>query len=183
MIFKEKETTLKDGRKCVLRPVQPDDALGMIEYLKMTSGESPFLLRYPEEVRFTEEKERELLSLRLKDETGFMMLAEIAGVIAGNCGIVPEGGYRRVKHRCGFAIALKKAYWHLGLGSEMMKYALELAQQMGYEQVELEVVDGNDRAKALYERFGFEVYGKSPRALKYDDGSYRDEYDMVKIFI
>ena len=52
---------------------------------------------------------------------------------------------------------------------------------MKYEQVELEVVDGNNRAKNLYERFGFRETGRNFRALKYDDGSYRDEYKMVKI--
>ena len=63
-----------------------------------------------------------------------------------------------------------------------MEYALELAEKMGYEQMELGVVEGNDRAKALYERFGFEVTGKTPRAMKYDDGSYKDEYAMTKVF-
>lgn len=66
-------------------------------------------------------------------------------------------------------------------GSAMLGYALELSKQLGYEQVELEVVCGNDRAKALYERFGFEVTGRNVRALKFDDGSYRDEEIMVKL--
>ncbi len=182
MRFEEKRVELKDGRKCVLRAVQPKDANGMIEYLKITSGETAFLLRNADEVKYTEEAERELLQRRLDDEGGFMMLAEIDGIIAGNCGIVSKGGYRRTNHRCGFAIALKKDYWHLGLGSEMMKYALELAEKIGYEQIELEVVDGNARAKSLYESFGFEVTGRNLRALKYDDGSYKDEYVMIKVF-
>ena len=62
-----------------------------------------------------------------------------------------------------------------------MEYAFILAKEMGYEQVELEVVDGNERAKSLYKRFGFQETGKNYRSLKYDDGSYRDEYRMVKI--
>ncbi len=49
-----------------------------------------------------------------------------------------------------------------------------------YEQIELEVVEGNNRAKNLYERFDFKETGKNLRALKYDDGSYRDEYIMIK---
>lgn len=110
-----------------------------------------------------------------------MMVAEVDGLIAGNCGIVSNGNLRRVYHRCGFAIALKENYWKLGIGSAMMEYAFSLAKKMGYEQIELEVVDGNVRAKNLYERFGFKETGKIFRALKYDDGSYRDEYKMVKI--
>lgn len=53
---------------------------------------------------------------------------------------------------------------------------------MGYEQAEPEVAEGNVNAKALYEKAGFQVTGKSLRALKYDDGSYRDEYIMIKVF-
>ena len=63
----------------------------------------------------------------------------------------------------------------------MMQYLEELARQIGYEQIELEVVDGNDTAKALYEKCGFVETGKHVRALKYDDGSYRDEFIMSKI--
>ena len=57
----------------------------------------------------------------------------------------------------------------------------ELARQIGYEQIELEVVDGNDTAKRLYEKCGFVETGKHVRALKYDDGTYRDEYIMIKV--
>ena len=88
---------------------------------------------------------------------------------------------RRVRHRCGFAIALKRQYWNAGLGTAMMGYALSLARDMGYEQVELEVVEGNERAKRLYEKMGFVETGRTLRSLRYDDGSYRDEICMAKI--
>lgn len=182
MNFENKTIELKDGRKCVLRPTVPNDAQSMIEYLKIISGETEFVLRNADEVYFTEEKEREILQAKLDSPNELMMVAEIDGENAGNCSIGSRGGLRRIKHRCGFAIALKKRYWNLGIGTAMTDYAMELAEKMGYEQAELEVVDGNDRAKALYEKAGFEVTGKHLRALKYDDGSYRDDYIMVKIF-
>ncbi len=47
--------------------------------------------------------------------------------------------------------------------------------------MELEVAEGNNRAKSLYEKMGFVEEGKNIRALKYDDGTYRDEYKMIKI--
>ena len=50
MRFPEKEILLKDGRKCILRPAGPDDAADMIEYMKVTAAETPWLLRYPDEV-------------------------------------------------------------------------------------------------------------------------------------
>lgn len=183
MIFEKKMIHLKDGRICTLRPVEEKDAEAMIEYLRMVSAETPFLLRNEDEVTYTVDAEEQLLKNKRNALREMMMVAEVEGVIAGNCGIVSSGNLRRVAHRCGFAIALKEAYWNLGIGSAMMDYAFSLAKEMGYEQMELEVVEGNTRAKSLYERFGFIETGKNVRALKYDDGTYRDEYKMMKSLI
>lgn len=182
MIFEKKEINLKDGRKCLLRSVEISDAEDMLEYLRMVSSETLFILRNEDEVTYTVEEERSLLEKVRNHPREIMMVAEVEGIIAGNCAIASVGNVRRVYHRCDFAIALKKAYWELGIGSALMEYAFSLAKGIGYEQVELEVVDGNSRAKGLYERFGFKETGKIIRALKYDDGSYRDEYKMIKIF-
>ncbi len=181
MVFEEKKITLKDGRAGILRSVEVRDAQNMIEYLRIVSSQTPFLLRNEDEVTYTVEAEEQLLENKRNTPREIMMVAEVEGIIAGNCGIVSNGNLRRVYHRCGFAIALKEEYWSMGIGSAMMEYAFYLAKEMRYEQVELEVVDGNNRAKNLYERFGFRETGRNFRALKYDDGSYRDEYKMVKI--
>ncbi|MDO4460271.1 MAG: hypothetical protein Q4C42_09410 [Clostridia bacterium] len=53
MLFNEKEIILKNGEKCLLRPVAVSDAQDMIDYLRTVSGETPYLLRYPDEVTFT----------------------------------------------------------------------------------------------------------------------------------
>lgn len=45
----------------------------------------------------------------------------------------------------------------------------------GVERLNLGVVLGNPAARGLYTSLGFEVYGRQPEALKYDDGTYRDE--------
>ena len=181
MKFQPRTLTLKDGRTCILCPTYPEYAEQMIEYLKLTAEETPFLLRYPDEVNYTLEAEREILGNLLENETSVMMMALVDGKVAGNCSINGRGNKRRILHRCGLAIALKKEFWNLGIGTAMMEYLEELAKQIGYEQIELEVVDGNHMAKYLYERCGFVETGKNVRALKYDDGSYRDEIIMVKV--
>lgn len=182
MLFEEKTITLKNGKSCLLSPADPHRAADMIEYLRTVSGETEFLLRYPDEVTFTEEKERKILENKINSPRELMMNALIDGEIGGNCSVSSRGEPRRIRHSCEFAIALKKKFWHLGLGTAMMEYALELAEQMGYEQIGLCVVEGNEAAKSLYEKMGFQATGKNPRVFKYDDGSYRDEFIMVKFF-
>ena len=66
-----------------------------------------------------------------------------------------------------------------GIGKALLARALELARALpGLEQVELQVVTRNRRARDLYGSFGFEGYGTEPRAL-YVDGEYLDEEHMV----
>jgi len=79
------------------------------------------------------------------------------------------------------AIALKKEFWNLGIGTAMIDYLTELAKQIGFEQMELEVVADNERGKKLYEKCGFTETGRRIRAMKYDDGTYADEIVMIKL--
>lgn len=180
MKFKEREIILKDGRKCILRPTAPDIAAEMITYLKMTSGETPWLLRNPDEVNYTLEVEKEILSRILEDPKSVMMAAVVEGKVAGNCAVNSLGDKRKTWHRCSMAIALYQAYWGLGIGTAMIGYLTELAKEIGYEQMDLEVIDGNEKAQALYRKCGFTESGRRHHAVKLDDGSYHDEILMYK---
>lgn len=181
MRFEKRTVRLKDGRTCILCPNTPEYAEEMIEYLKVTAAETPFLLRYPDEVDYTPEKEREILGRLLESERSVMMLAIVDGKVAGNCSCNPVGERRRIRHRCTMAIALKKEFWGLGIGHAMFDYLFELARTAGYEQMELGHMDGNDRARHLYDKMGFVECGRNVRAFRYDDGSYRDEILMYRL--
>ena len=180
MNFPEREITLKDGRQCILRPTCPADAAEMIEYMKVTAGETEFILRYPDEVKFTVDKEKELLGNMLGDPGTAMMCAVVDGKIAGNCAISSIGVKRKIRHRCTMAITLYKEYWNLGIGTAMIGYLTELAGQMGFSQIDLEVVAENLSARALYTKCGFIESGSRHNALKFDDGSLHDEILMYK---
>ena len=181
MKFDARTITLRDGRTCTLRPTHPDDSEAMIEYMRRTAGETPYLLRYPDEVSYTIEQERELLANVLNNPDNVMMAAVVDGKIAGNCSISGLGAKRKIRHRCAMAIALYQEYWNLGIGSAMIDYLTELAVRIGYEQIDLEVVADNTRAQTLYRKCGFTETGRRARALKFDDGTYHDELLMVKI--
>ena len=62
----------------------------------------------------------------------------------------------------------------------MLEQLLGKIKELGYEQAELTVVSGNDRAYHLYESLGFKECGRIPNANKYQDGSYADDIHMVK---
>lgn len=180
MRFEPKQVILNDGRTCTLRPTVPEDAEAMIAYLKQTSGETEYLLRYPDEVTYTPEAEKEILGRLRDDPFSVMMAAVVDGKVAGNCSINSIGTKRKIRHRCSMAIALYKEYWHLGIGTAMIEYLTELAREIGYRQMDLEVVAENRQAQALYSKCGFTESGRRHHALLFDDGSFHDEILMYK---
>lgn len=180
MKFEEKEVTLRNGTACILRSPVPADAVVMIEYLKMTSGESPFMIRYPEEVTISVEEEVEILENRLKSESDFFIAAFIHEEMAGSIGVSTVGTQYKLAHRCSLGIAIKQKFWNLGIGNILLQEALSQAGKVGYEQIELGVFSDNDKAMKLYEKFGFEVWGKIKNASRLKDGTYQDEIMMGK---
>ena len=180
MKFEEREIVLKDGRKCILKPNSPEYAEAMIEYLTKTSGETEFLLRYPDEVNYTLESEQEILQCLLEDPYVIMMAAIVDGKVAGNGSVSGIGDKRKIRHRCSMAIALYEEYWGLGIGTAMIGYMTELAREIGWHQMDLEVVAENEQAQALYKKCGFIESGRRHNALLFDDGTYHDEILMYK---
>ena len=62
----------------------------------------------------------------------------------------------------------------------MIDYMSELAAQIGWQQMDLEVVAENTAAQALYRKCGFIESGRRHHALLFDDGTYHDEVLMYK---
>jgi ribosomal protein S18 acetylase RimI-like enzyme len=50
----------------------------------------------------------------------------------------------------------------------------------GVRQLELDFIEGNARARSLYEKLGFRITGVKPDAIRMKDGSFVNEYMMVK---
>ena len=180
MNFMEKKIELKDGTECTLRSPNENDFEKMIEYLIMTSGETYFMLRYPEEVNITLDQEKEFLKSSINSDKDIMIAAFINDELAGNVGISCAGNFAKLKHRAELGISIKEKFWNKGIGSILIKEIIEQAKIMGYEQIELGVFSDNEKAMALYKKHGFEVWGNIKNAYKLKDGTYRDEIIMGK---
>ena len=180
MIFWDKAITLKDGRQCIIRSARIDDAPDLIRYLKIISSETPYLLREPEEVTITLQQEKDFIYQNIKAEKELLLVAIVDGKHIGNCAISAMGSFKRFSHRCSIGIALYQEYCGLGIGRFMMETILEVAKDCGYEQAELQVVTTNRPAIHLYKSLGFKIYGEHPHCMKYKDGTYADEFLMIK---
>ena len=181
MTYSAETFLLKKGGIATIRSVEPEDAPLMLQYMKIMLGETPFLLRTPEEFNYTPEEEARVLAGRKNDPRSLMLVAEADGQIMASADICSHGAKSRLMHRGELGISVRKDYWRQGIGSALMERLLAFAARNGYEQVELTVESQNQWALRLYLKYGFMVYGTRPHGMKYPDGSYDNDYLMVKM--
>lgn len=171
MIFEEKTIILKDGRTAILKSPCVEDAEKLLNYIKKSCSETDFFARYPEEWTTTIGQEEAWVNrLRSAPDT-LGITCYVDGEDAGNCEISFRGDMK-VSHRATIANAILKDYWNLGIGSAMFEELVSAAQNRGTEIMELEFIEGNDRARHLYEKFGFRVVCERPNMFKLKDGTY-----------
>lgn len=179
MLFKTKTVILKNGKEAILRSPTRSDAAQMLDYMKKTSMETPFLLRTPDECTVTQEQEADFLQ-NINDCCHIVMIVcEIDGKMAGNCQLSCKTRVKN-RHRAEVAIALLKDYWGLGIGTAMFEELIAIAKERNLMQLELEFMEGNDRARGLYEKMGFRIVAEKPNAFRLEDGTLLKEYYMVK---
>ena len=181
MIFSETEIQMKNGRKALLRSPCEDDAEEMLRFIRKASGETDFLMAYPEEYAdFTLEQEKAFLSSNCNNKNGLMIACVVDGRIAGSCQISFRTGMKD-RHRASVAIALLKEFWNQGIGTRMFEELFRAAgERGGIRQIELDFIEGNSRARGLYEKMGFRITGVKPDAIRMKDGSFVNEYMMLK---
>lgn len=179
MIYSTKPVVLKDGREAMFRSPIPADAAELLSFLKTCAGETHFVLREPEECTETEEQEAAYLARVNQSSTDVMIVCEVDGQIAGTCQLSFQNRMK-IRHRASIAIGLLRAYWNIGIGSAMMTELIALARKNDLLQLELEFIEGNERARHLYETMGFAIVATLPDAIRLKDGTLLNEYRMIK---
>ena len=110
---------------------------------------------------------------------GFMLGCFVEGDLVGSLGFFRFDG-PKLEH-IGRIVAVHVAAEHQGrgYGKAMVSDALERARRMpSFSVIQLTATTTNARAISMYESFGFEICGTTPRAILVD-GEYVDEHLMV----
>ena len=181
MKMQEIRFSLKDGREALLRSPVEEDADSTLEHLYRSAGETEFILQYPEECGAdTAEDIKRLFEEKNDSRYDVMMLCLVDGKVAGS-GEISFHKELKIRHRADLGITIGQAYWNQGIGSRMLKEMLGIAQmRQEIRQVELEFVEGNTRARHLYEKMGFRIVGEHPNAICLKDGTMLKEYLMIR---
>ena len=181
MIFESKELKLRDGRCAILRAPRTEDAAALIRHLTLVGGETPYLSTEPEEYAAMNLKDEEKwIEEHLDDPRQLAIVCEIDGGIVGTSNLRL---YKQMttRHRAEIGISIQRAYWSLGIGTALILEMIAAAEGHGTKILELSFLEGNERARALYERLGFRVVAEIPNAFWRKDGKVQKEYRMQRV--
>jgi L-phenylalanine/L-methionine N-acetyltransferase len=117
-----------------------------------------------------------------RSESHHALVATVSGEVVGNLGLTRLTRPRRA-HVGEIGMGVRDDWQGRGVGTALMQAALDLADNwLGLRRLELTVHADNERAIALYRKFGFEIEG-THRAYSIRDGVYVDSHSMARIIL
>ncbi len=171
------EIDLKDGQTARIRPVEPEDAEAVLDYINRVTAETDYLSMQSGELDWPVEKERQFIEDHRKADNKLALAAEVDGRIVGVLGFTGDDK-SRMRHIGELGITVRQEFWGLGLGTGMMAYLVDWARASRVvRKINLRVRTDNDRAIRLYERFGFVREGTIRRQFLVA-GTFHDAYLM-----
>ena len=157
----------------VIRAVRPEDAAALMD-----------IRRQKQVMRFTPAMPSERI-----DQGGafyarwgkddHVLVAELDGRVVGYAGLHVRDGKRR--HSAWLGIAVHDDFHGRGAGRLLMAALLDLADNwIGLVRVDLEASASNERAIAMYRRFGFVEEGRQKKAY-FAEGGLEDSVLMARL--
>ncbi len=164
---------LKNGLELIIEKATRDDAQAVIDYFNIIGGESDNLPFGAEGTSVTLQEEIEYIETDNGSKTSVFMLGKINGEIVCSASLTSPSRMR-FRHVTSLGIAIKKAYWAMGIGTVLMQMLIDFAKENGItEVIKLDVNADNKYAIHLYEKFGFKQYGYFEKEVKIGE-TYQD---------
>jgi len=109
-------------------------------------------------------------------KSGAMYTAEYEGIPIGTANLYVNV-FSKMKHQALFAITIRRDVRGQGVGTKMLQHLVDMARERFHlEVLHLEVYQDNPAIR-LYQRFGFQEYGRHKNFLREPDG-FRDKILM-----
>jgi len=156
------------GRSFNIRHGEVKDAAQLIELLPQLDIETTFTNREPGEFCFSLAEEEDFLKSSINSPIQCFLVAEIDNKIIGVLGLTGNS-LKKFRHTCTLGMGVLKEYWGMGIGSALIDASVNWAKANSITRIQLQVVETNIRAMALYERKGFKKEGILQDGIKIND--------------
>jgi putative acetyltransferase len=163
------------GHPIVVRRAEPGDAEGIHQtFLAPRAIAGTLQLPYP-----SVESWRKRITEFAPDD--YLLVATIAGEVVGNLGLHAASKSPRRRHVGAVGMAVRDDCQRRGVGTALMRAAIELADGwLNYQRLELTVYTDNLAALQLYRKFDFAIEGTC-KAYAFRDGCFVDAYAMARL--
>lgn len=144
----------KNGEEILLRPAEPEDSGEIISTLRSASPERSYVLME----QYGKDIPSEANFIREIDRKKNLLLVAVAGdiVVGSLAALQAEGGQRpEFAHILNIGLHLKEAYRGSGIGSRMLQYAIEWAEERGFKKLTASIFTTNKRSLNLFNKSGF----------------------------
>jgi RimJ/RimL family protein N-acetyltransferase len=153
-----KSFAAKNGLEITIRPAQPDDSCSIINTVRSNAMERSYVLmeQYGKDV----ESEREYIS-GLDSRNNLLIVAEAGSDVVGClAGLQADAGRRpETSHILHIGLHLKEPFRGLGIGPNLLLYAIEWAGEMGFKKLEANIFTTNKRSLSMFRKAGFTEEG------------------------
>jgi RimJ/RimL family protein N-acetyltransferase len=170
------QRTAADGRRWTLRPARPTDARALARLFAEVRAEGRWLVTPPSAI--SEPGEAFFIGEMIRGSGSLALVAEADADVVGNVLISRERS-AITDHMGTLSICVARAWRDVGVGSDLMRAALDWARGSGLAKVALGVFPDNERAIAVYEHVGFVREGLRRRQYRGEGGVFRDEVLMA----
>lgn len=163
------------GDNLAIRQAQRQDAKILAQAEAVVARSPGFLVQMPGEIPSSAYVSK-IASLK---QGGRYVVAELEGQIIGHAFLEPMGLQAR-RHVMILTIVVHDGFQGRGVGKALMRDLLGWAEkQIRVRKIELRVRAANERAMALYKKFGFVLEGRFRGRIKIADGDYVDDIAMA----
>lgn len=176
--FNTKILELKNQKTVTIRQAEIDDAEKLLNCIKTYVPQSDYIPKLEQEIKLTIEQEKDWINYFLTNENSLLLIAEFNNEIIGNIDLT--GNRRKImEHTALIGMGMLKEWTNTGLGSALLKLAIEWAKENPIlELLWLQVYTDNELGLGLYRKMRFEENGIMKNFFK-QDGKYFDNLTMT----
>jgi len=168
---------MKKGIKVNIRKFKPEDEGQIVRYIKRAFCGKKFLFialtKAPDKKR-----QREWIE-SIKKKKKYCFVAEIDGKVIACLNFDLDKG--RLRHRAAMGWSVDPEYWKKGVGSALLKKAVEKAKKIGLKRLECEIAKPNIASRKLVEKLKFKREGIKKKGMLLDNKKYVDTFIYGRI--
>jgi ribosomal protein S18 acetylase RimI-like enzyme len=160
-----------NGINYSIRSVIVEDAEELSKIRLQIDGETENLDRVKGEAFIDKAGFEKLIKTDSESKNNLFLVATVHNRIVGfsRC----EGNIlKRFSHKVEFGICILKEFWGYGIGGNILKESISWADSNGFKKITLSVLETNEKAIHLYQKFGFDIEGVMKKDRVLSDGNY-----------